>query len=198
MGAMRFPSYISMVSLALFLAGCGGRTVSKGAAQKLLVSLPSGILDKKNVEILSVSQIGGRDAIVVTDVRAAFKLEKVKGKWTVREVRIGNDEWIDIDDLAEAVTRVKTEQTRKSLEEIASSVGRYREQNGRLPDFADYVGLSDALSPEFQSPTVRLDAWRQPLAAFRMDEYTVRLISAGPDGEMGSADDIVLVRSYPR
>ncbi len=198
MAAMRLASCISMVSLALLVAGCGGRAVTKSTAQKALISLPSGVLDKKDVKILSVSQIGARDAVVETDLRAAFKLEKIRGEWAVREVRIGNDDWVQIDDLAEALIRIKSEQTRKFLEEIAASVARYREHNGRLPDFADYVGLSDALFPEFQSPAIRLDAWRQPFEAYRLDENTVRLISAGPDKRMGSADDIVLVRSYSR
>ncbi|NWG13086.1 MAG: hypothetical protein HXY20_06075 [Acidobacteria bacterium] len=198
MAAMRFVSFLSLIFLALLAGGCGGRTVTKGAAQKLLVSFPSGILDKESVKILSVSQISARDAIVETDVRAAFKLERVRGEWVVSEVRIGNEEWAKIDDLAEALTRVRVEQTRRLLHEIADSLGRYRELHGQLPVFHDYTGLSDTLSPRFQSPAVRLDAWRRPFAASRLDETTVRLISGGPDRKMGSADDIVLVRDYSR
>jgi hypothetical protein len=45
---------------------------------------------------------------------------------------------------------------------------------------------------------VREDAWGRPLAAVRADAETVRLISAGPDGQLGSADDLVVTRSFRR
>ena len=177
---------------------CGGRAVNRSSAQKLLVSLPAGILEKEDVEILSVSQTGGRDAIIETSVRTAFKIEKVKGEWVVREVRVGNSQWERIEDFEAALDRSKAERTRIALGEVAAALDRYREKNGRLPDFSDYVSLSDQLHPGYQESAIRLDAWRRPLGAFRQDERTIRLISAGADARFDTPDDIVVIRAYPR
>jgi hypothetical protein len=175
---------------------CGGRAVNRSSAQKLLVSLPAGILEKEDVEILSVSQTGGRDAIIETSVRTAFKIEKVKGEWVVREIRVGNSQWERLEDLEAALDRVKAERTRSALEEIAVALDRYREKNGHLPEFRDYVSLSDQLHPGYLGSAVRLDAWLRPLGASRQDDRTVRLISAGADARFDTPDDIVVTRTY--
>ena len=175
---------------------CGGRAVNRSSAQKLLVSLPAGILEKEDVEILSVSQTGGRDAIIETSVRTAFKIEKVKGEWVVREIRVGNSQWERLEDLEAALDRVKAERTRRTLDEIAAALDRYREKNGHLPEFRDYVSLSDQLHPGYLGSAVRLDAWLRPLGASRQDDRTVRLISAGADARFDTPDDIVVTRTY--
>jgi len=200
MRVMRPVSITMLGVLALFspCAACGGRTVTKASAQKLLVSLPSGVFDQKDLEILAVRQTGGRNAIIETTVRAAFKIEKVQGSWAVREVKVGNHGWVKIEDIAAALLRVQTEDTRALLEEVAASLDRYRKKNGRLPAFADYVTLSDALYPDHQSRIIRFDAWQQPLVASLQGVDTVRLASVGPDSKPGTADDIVVIRAYPR
>jgi hypothetical protein len=198
--SMILRSRLGSLSLVLVLlatvAACGGRTVTRRSAEKLLVSLPSGILDEKDVEVLGVTQISSNNAIADTRVRAAFALEKVDGKWVVRQVRVGNDQWESIDNLRAALNRIKTEQTRQLLETIASSIARYEEKNGRLPVFNNYQELSDALYPDYQSEPLRLDAWRQPIRAFREGKDTIRLVSSGPDEKPDTPDDIILVKSY--
>ena len=186
------------VTLALLVtfAACGGRTITRSGAEKLLVSLPSGILDSKDVEVISVSQTSSGTAVVETRVKAAFRVEKVKGDWAVREVRVGSGQWENIDSLLSALNRIKAEDTRRLLETVAASISRYWEKNGRLPAFDDYPALSDALYPDYQPEPLRLDAWRQPLRAFREGADTVRLVSAGPDEKLDTPDDIVLVKSY--
>ena len=61
---------------------------------------------------------------------------------------------------------------------------------GGLPEFSDYIGLSNLLNPDYLTPLIREDAWRRPLAAYRLGSNSVRLVSAGPDGKLGSSDDI--------
>jgi hypothetical protein len=193
---------LKFLPLLLFLmaavAACGGRTITRSSAEKLLVSLPSGVLDNEDVKVLSVSQVSSGTAIVETTVRAAFRMEKVKGDWVVREVRVGNHQWESIESLLAALNRIKTEQTQKTLETVAAALARYSEKNGRLPTFDDYADLSDALYPDYMAETCRLDAWRQPLRAFREGADTIGLVSAGPDEKFDSPDDILLAKSYTR
>jgi hypothetical protein len=180
---------------ALLLSGCGGRSINKTTARDAIIGSQAAALATSDLEVLSVSQMGSQ-AVVETDLHSAFRLEKVGSEWVVREVRVGQGQWEKLDDILRALQRVKVEETRQVLEKIASAIEAYRQKNGQLPQFSDYVGLSDALFPLYMSPIVRLDAWGQPLSASRVDLETVRLASAGPDGKLGTADDIELTRVF--
>jgi hypothetical protein len=197
---MPLPGRSTLISAFLagfvFLAACGGRAINKKTAQELIVQPPLGMLDKEEVYIQSVSQTGQRDALVEASLHAAFRFEKVDGKWVIREVRLGKRPWERIEDIIRALQIVKGEDTRKALEQVAAAVGRYRAAKGTLPEFKDYVSLSDTLHPDYMTPLIRLDAWQNPLAAFRTGPDGVRLLSAGPDGKLGTSDDIELTRTF--
>lgn len=198
---MRFFNFGRFALLAFFsllLASCGGRTISKKTARDVILDSPAAVFDKKeDVDILSVSQMGGKNAVVEATVRTAFRLEKVGGKWKIREIRVGNRQWEDLDDVLRALEQTKAERTRSILDRIAAAVEQYRTKNGSLPAFRNYVELSDALYPRYMSPLIRRDAWYGSLAAYRLDSRTIQLVAPGPDGVLGTGDDIELTRSYP-
>jgi len=196
MYSYRLRFLLLVVPCACLLAACGGRTVSRSSAEKLLVGLPSGILDDEDVKVLSVSQVSSSTAIAETTLRAAFRMEKVQGDWVVREVRLGNHQWESIENLMTALNRIKTDRARQILETVSAALAQYRQKIGRLPVFDDYVDRSDALYPNYMPEAYRLDPWRQPFGAFREGPDTVKLVSAGPDEKPDTPDDIVLVRSY--
>jgi hypothetical protein len=189
---------LPLAILLLFDVACGGRGVNRHTAQQLIRELPVGLAGKDDVQIESISEVGGRHAIVEARLRAAFKLEKVQGRWVAREVRIGEHPWEKIDALALALEASRVDETRRRLERVAAAIESFVRSNGALPDFASYTALSDLLHPSYLNPLVREDAWGRPLAAVRADAETVRLISAGPDGQLGSADDLVVTRSFRR
>jgi hypothetical protein len=182
--------YRCLLIVALMLTGCGGRTISTGTAQKLIADAPAEKLGKENVEVTKVIQVGKTEAIVETRLKAAFRFEKIRGEWVIREVRIGQAQWENINDLAKALEDVKIAETRGILERIADAVLKYLESTGRLPVFTDYIALSDLLSPKYMTPLIRLDAWRRPLFAKPEGANTILLWSAGPDGRSGTSDDI--------
>jgi hypothetical protein len=105
-------------------------------------------------------------------------------------MRIGHDEWEKVDNFAKALDAAKTDDTRKMLDQIAEGIRKYREANGNLPPFKNYIALSDLLTPRYMTPLIRLDSWRQPLEATHPDANTILLRSAGPDGRFGTPDDI--------
>jgi hypothetical protein len=178
------------------LAACGGRTVTRSSAEKLLSNLPSGILDEGDIKVVSVSQISAGTAIAETTLRAAFRMEKVQGEWVIRDVRLGNHQWESIENLTAALDRIKVDKAHQVLETISAALLQYRQKTGHLPAFDDYVDLSDALYPNYMTEAYRLDPWSQPLRAFREGPDTVKLVSSGPDGKPDTRDDIVLVRNY--
>jgi len=193
-----FTRIACLFGLAVFLLnGCGGRSISTKSARDAIIGSQAALLTTRDLEVLSVSQIGS-EAIVETALHSAFRLERVGGEWVVREVRVGQGQWEKVDDILRALQQVKVEETRQLLEKIASAIEAYRQKNGHLPQFSDYVGLSDALFPLFMTPVIRLDAWGNPFNATLVALDTVRLTSAGPDGKFGTADDIELTRVFGR
>jgi hypothetical protein len=175
----------------LLLTGCGGRRLGEHAAQDLIIDIPEENLQKEDVDIINVTQVSGSEAVVETRLNATFRLEKVRGKWLVREVRLGHGQWEKVNDLIQTLNFVKAEETREMLDEIAEAIERYRRENGSLPAFKDYIALSDLLSPKYLTPLIRLDAWRRPLEAELRGSNTIVIRSAGPDGKFGTTDDIV-------
>ena len=186
--------YLSIAALA-FLSACGGRSLSPGDARDSIARLPAQALQKEDIDVVGVRQVTKSEAIVESKINAAFRLEKTQGHWVVREVRLGHGQWESIRNLTQALQQVKVAETQAMLEKIAGAIQKYREANGSLPPFKDYVSLSDLLSPKYMTPLIRLDSWRQPLAAEHLASGAILIRSAGPDGEFGTEDDIC--RSFP-
>ncbi len=172
-----------------FLASCGGRKLSGDKARDLIIHLPQEALQKEDIEVVNIRQVGGSEAVLETRLKTAFRLEKDGDEWVVRDVRVGNGQWEKVKNLQQALTAVRIEETRDMLDRIIGAIRKYRETNGSLPACKDYVALSDLLSPAFLTPLIRLDAWRQPLAAAARNN-SITVWSAGPDGKHGTADDI--------
>ncbi len=173
----------------LLLTGCGGRNLSSGNARDLIIGIPQESLEKEDIDVGNVTQISGSEAIVETRLKTAFRLEKVRGKWEIREVRLGHGQWEKIDNLERTLETVRIEETRDMLDRIAQAIEAYKKAKGIFPEFKDYISLSDVLSPAFITPLIRLDAWRRPLGAASTGNSIV-LWSCGPDGIPGSSDDI--------
>jgi hypothetical protein len=173
----------------LLLSACGGRNLSIVDARELIAGIPQEALKKEDVDVVKTTQTSGSEAIVETKLNAAFRLEKVRGKWEVREIRVGRGQWEKIDNLVRTLELVKIEETRDMLDKVAQSIQAYRKETGALPEFTDYISLSDKLSPKFMTPLIRLDAWRRPLGAVRTND-TIAIWSNGPDGNPGTSDDI--------
>jgi hypothetical protein len=174
---------------ALAFTACGGRSMNKHLARNLLVGIPQEALEREDIEVVNISQISGSEAIAETTLKAAFRFERVRGAWVVREVRLGHGQWEKVSNLVQALEAVKTEETRQQLDRIADAIQKYREANRADPVFGDYIGLSDQLSPKYLTPLIRLDAWNRPLDAARTDD-SIMIRSAGPDGRFGTKDDL--------
>ena len=188
-------AFLALLITAL-VSGCGGRALTKKSAHSAIIQSTGDIFRDPDVDVKSVNQVSSGQAVVQTEIQAAFTLRKVEGDWKVEDVRLGRNSWEKLSNIAAALEEIKLRETRELLQRVASALEVYFKKNGALPDFTDYISLSDALSPAYMRPLIRLDAWRNPLAAYHAGSDAVRLLSAGPDGKLGTADDIELTRSF--
>ena len=179
-----------VVSL-LLLSACGGRAMNKGMARDLIVQIPGEALEKKDVEIVNISQVSASEAVAETSFKTAFRLEKAHGAWVVREVRIGHGQWEKVSNLVKALESVKIVETGEMLDSTAEGIRKYQADKGSMPEFKNYIGLSDLLTPKYLTPLMRLDAWRFPFAAEMNPSGSITIRSAGPDRRYFTNDDIV-------
>jgi hypothetical protein len=184
---MRFLYFLFPI---LLLSACGGRSLNSGSVRGIITGIPQETLEKEDVDVVKVSQTSGSEAIVETRLKTAFRLERVRGRWEVREVRLGHGRWEKVGNIERTLEMVRIEETQKLLEQVAASVQAYKKANDTLPEFIDYISLSDILSPKFMTPLIRLDAWRKPLGAARQKNAVI-IWSMGPDGQSGTDDDIL-------
>lgn len=179
-----------LIALLLFGAACGGRSMNKHLARDLIVEFPRDTFEKKDIDVLSITQISGSEAIAETTLKTAFRLEKDHGVWVIREIRLGHGQWEKVDSFVKTLENVKSAETGEMLDRIVAALTKYLEQNGKLPVFQDYIALSDLLSPLYLTPLIRLDAWRRPFGAERTESGSIVVRSAGSDGKFGTSDDI--------
>jgi len=91
-------------------------------------------------------------------------------------------------------TAARVNATRASIAAIATAVDVYQMDTGRYPSsLADLV--TDSGAPNWEGPYVRggndalIDAWGVAFS-YKASGADYKIISAGPDVQMGSADDI--------
>jgi hypothetical protein len=179
-----------LLTIVLLFSACGGHKMNNRLARDLISDKLQESLRGNDIKIVDITQTSKTEAVVDTRVQTAFRLEKKGAEWQVQEARIGHGQWEKMGNLEQALTQIKIDETKIILEKIAESILRYKKSNGKAPAFKDYVSLSDLLSPQYLTPLIRLDAWRRPLEAITSEDNTILLRSAGPDGTLGTKDDI--------
>lgn len=129
-------------------------------------------------------------ATVVAWIRVdARAVNDSKNGWRIAEIRTGNRDWVNLDQLVAAVNQQKQERARADLQRIAEALEIYRGDRGAYLVSDSHAVLIDHLSPKYLREVIRVDPWHQPYKyAGQRDSFT--LISTGPDGKEGTADDI--------
>jgi hypothetical protein len=161
-------------------------------ARRVIARLAGIELPSDAVRIKSISPMGN-SAVVVAQVETAFRLVNDKDKWRVAEIRTGDRRWEDMDLLVRALNAEKTSRVRAELETIATALEAFRRETGSYVEAKTEAALVDFLSPRYLSRVIRLDAWHRPYEyEGSRESYVLR--SLGPDGQPGTADDVVLAK----
>lgn len=185
------------LSKCLFLVGlvvvtsCG-KSLEKQVRDQVR-TLDGAELDKDAVQILSIRESGSQ-ATAEVQINTAVKMKKEGNRWTLEEVRIGDRRWENVQNILEAIEQSRAAATRRQMALVRQGIDRYISQYGRAPQVSDYTALVDTLNPDFLASVIRIDAWSNPFSFELVGESGFELRSAGPDGTIGTEDDLVVKR----
>lgn len=163
-------------------------------AELLAIDLPSDAVRIKSISGLGLPLASLPSAVAETLVRFVIRFAREGKGWRAHEFKTGRRDWIEIDQIAASVAAAKASRARDEMKIIASALERFRQDRGAFVVSDKHPALIDHLSPKYLGRVIRLDPWSNPYDyAGDRDRFTLR--SAGPDGKLKTADDVVL--SHP-
>ncbi len=179
---------LSLFLILLGSLGCGKNLERQ--IQEQVRTFDNASLSKQQVEVQNVKEIGDH-AVAEIRITTAVRLIKKDGTWVIEEFRIGDRRWERAEHILVVINEERTETTLQQLNLITEGIRRYADLNHQIPQVSRFEELMDILSPQFHNPVVRIDAWSNPFSyeAIGANEYDLK--SAGPDGNLGTPDDLV-------
>jgi hypothetical protein len=182
----------------LIVSGCASDRLSHDEARQKIAQIGRSSLIPDAIEIRRIVSQTDTEAIAESTITLAFQFKRPNPnqEWRISAVRLGDRDWIGLDELLAAINEGRKRTTMESLQKLASAVAKYREMNGSIPTAPDIVKLTDVLHPVYISELVREDGWGGPID-YQVMGSTFRLVSAGPDGLRGTPDDIVFDPGRP-
>ena len=173
---------------AVLVCSCGKRlnTQVRDAVRNFdNLSLP-----KESVEVTDVRGSGDKVVAEIT-VKTAIKMTRRNNKWELEEVRLGDRRWEKASHILTVLEGERIATTREQLKKILAGIHRYQGSQGEVPAAANFEKLIDTLSPTYLKPVIRIDAWSNRFFYRTTAEGGYDLRSAGPDGAVGTGDDLI-------
>src|ERR1051325_9027951 len=181
------------------LCACTGARLSHDEARKKIAEIGRSNLVPAAIEIRRIVAQTNTEAIAEATITLAFQFKRdtPHAEWRIQAVRLGDRDWISLDELLAGINEGRRRATTDSMEKLVAAVEKFRTVNGSLPDARDIVSLTDILNPHYMTELVREDGWGKPILYEVTGASTFRLISDGPDGRRGTPDDIVVTAQLP-
>jgi hypothetical protein len=193
----RTVAILLLTSLAL--SACTSARLSHDEARKKIADIGRSDLVPDAIEIRRIVSQTDIEAIAEANVTLAFqfKRDNPDSEWKISAVRLGDRDWISLDELLAAINEGRRKVTIEGLRKLADGIAKYKERNGSMPDARDILSLTNVLHPLYLNELVRQDAWGNPIDYQLTSGAAFRLVSPGPDGRRGTPDDVVLDSSQP-
>lgn len=186
-----------VLPLFLALSACASARLSHDDARQKIAAISRSSLIPDAIEIRRIVSQTDTLAIAESTVTLAFQFKRnsANEEWKVEAVRLGDRDWISLDELLAAVNEGRRRSTTESMRKLADGIAKYRSSQGSLPNAKDIVTLTDALHPLYMSDLIRLDGWGQPIGYEVSAGSAFRLVSTGADARRGTADDVIVESS---
>jgi hypothetical protein len=181
--------FTGLVLLLLLSIGWARQLGSREARERIAQAI--GIGEAGRIHIKSISLTGSNEAIVDATFDGAFHLSADKnGNWAVTEVRTGDRCWESLELIRTAIRKEKVLRTTADMRAIATALEAFRRDHGSYVQAATGRVLMDNLAPRYLDRLIRLDAWSHEFE-YEGGGSGYKLASPGPDGRLGTDDDIV-------
>ncbi len=183
---------LALLTCCFALCSCTSARLSHDEARKAIAEIGRSKLVPDAIEVRRIVSQSENEAIAEATITLAFqfKRDNPNAPWRIEAVRLGDRDWISLDELLKAIDDGRRRTTSEAMQNLASAVEKYRTTNGGLPSANDIVALTDILHPNYMSRLVREDGWGNPIV-YEVTGAKFRLISRGADGREGTSDDIV-------
>ena len=179
--------------LAAWISGCSSARLSHDEARKRIAEIGNASLVPESIQIQRIVSQSDKNAIAETSVALAFEFQRDKASdpWRIAAVRMGDRDWVGVDEIIAAVNESRRRKTLESFQKLAAGISVFEQRTGAAPKASDIVSLTDLLHPAYMADLVRLDAWGHPIR-YEVLGTRFRLSSDGADGVRGTADDLLL------
>ncbi|MBI2150435.1 MAG: type II secretion system protein GspG [Acidobacteria bacterium] len=183
----------SLLLIAFALSACTSARLSNDEARKRIAAIGRSSLIPDAIQIQRIVSQTETQAIAESTVALAFQFtrDNANAEWKIAAVRLGDRDWIDMDELRAAIDEGRRRSTAASMQKLADGIANYRTRNGSLPGARDIITLTNVLHPAYMTDLVREDGWGQPIA-YEVTGAAFRLVSNGADGRPGTPDDVVI------
>jgi hypothetical protein len=184
---------------SFLLTACASARLSHDEARKRIAAIGQSSLVPDDIEIRRIVSQSDTSAIAESTVTLAFQFKRANqnAEWQIEAVRLGDRDWVSVNELLAAINEGRRRITAQSLQQLADGVEKYRSANSSLPNAGDIVVLTDTLYPRYMDVLVREDGWGNPIIYEVTGTTTFRLVSLGSDGRRNTADDVLIDNSRP-
>ena len=184
---------ILLLIVCFILPACASARLSNDDARKKIASIGQSNLIPDAVEIRRIVAQSDTSAIAESTVTLAFQFKRPNkdAQWHIEAVRLGDRDWISLDELVAAINEGRRRVTDQTMGQLAGGIEKYRSTNGALPVAKDIVALTDILYPQYMNVLVREDGWGHPII-YEVTGNTYKLVSLGVDARRGTPDDILI------
>jgi hypothetical protein len=186
-------SLILLVIGCFTLSACSSGRLSHDEARKKIASIGQSNLIPDAVEIRRIVSQSDTSAIAESTVTLAFQFKRPNSNapWHIDAVRLGDRDWISMDELLAAINEGRRRVTSQAMQQLAAGIEKYKSATGMFPAAKDIVALTDMLHPQYLDVLIREDGWGHPFI-YEATANSYQLISLGQDGRRGTPDDIVV------
>ena len=113
---------LALILSLLLLTACTGERLSQQEVRKQISEIGKSNLVPNAIEIRRISFQTNTLAIAETNVQLAFLFKRGNSseQWRVDSVRLGDRDWVSIDQLLEAINELRRQTTLEDLEKLSS------------------------------------------------------------------------------
>ena len=154
------------------------------------VEMPNDAVRIKSISGLGIPLANEPSATVVSLVRFGVRFNRDSSGWRTTSFKT-NSHWVTVEGIEASLAAAKAEQAREDMKIVAEALSKFRQERGAFVVSDKHPVLIDHLSPKYLGRVIRLDPWGKSYQYVgETNHFTLR--SAGPDGKLGTGDDVVV------